>query len=119
MDFGAGLWNPPRPKTGYIKGSLIAGNGVSSPGAFGITLNSVDNFLIEGNTFGYSPEASQAGALLLGTSARNVVVRKNNVAGIQGDGPAYFNITRASGNGNTLQGNTGVATSQGSWVTPR
>jgi Right handed beta helix region len=118
MDFGAGLWNPPRPKTGYIKGSLIAGSGVSAPGSFGITLNSADTFLIEGNTFGDAAEGSQGGALLLGSSARNVVARKNNVVGIQGNGPAYVSRTGAPGSGDSLQGNTGKAVSQGSWVTP-
>lgn len=116
MDFGAGIWNPPRPKTGYIKGSLIAGNGVTAPGSYGITLNSVDTFLIENNTFGDASEASQGGALLLGSSARNVVVRDNKVLGLNGNNPAYVNRTSAPGNGNTLQGGTGVVTSRGNWV---
>lgn len=116
MDFGAGIWSPPRPKTGYIKGSLIAGNGVTGLGSFGITLDSVDTFLIENNTFGTASEASQGGAVLLGSNARNVVVHDNNVVDVHGNGPAYVSRTSAPGNGNALQGGTGVVASQGSWV---
>jgi hypothetical protein len=109
------IWNPPRPKTGYITNSFIAGSGVSNKGAYAIALDAVNSFLIEGNTFGYASESSQGGALRLGTSASNVVAHENNVVSTYSSDPAYVSLGNAS-NGDTLQGNTGVTSSQGSWV---
>lgn len=119
LEGGIWNWNPPRPKTGYIKNSEISGSGTMLTGSYGITLSYVDTFLIESNVFrsvsSVTQSGAQAGAVFLGQNVSNVVSHENNVVSVYGSNPAYANFTGAA-NGNTLQGNTGVATTQGNWI---
>lgn len=113
LNFKSSIWQPPRPKSGSITNSFIAGSGAGSAGYPAISLNNTASFLVENNTFGYASEKSQGGAVLLDANSKNVTCRYNKVVSAANGARAFRNDGPV--NGNVLQGNTGVVTSQGAW----
>lgn len=73
MNFENGIWDTPRPKTGYVKNSVVAGNESNA-----ISMNHVDGFSINGNVFGYTQ--SPENMVFLGSDVQDVSLFDNSNA---------------------------------------
>jgi hypothetical protein len=77
LNFGAGIWNPPRPKSGSIRNCTIT---VNDPRVQAITVNNTSQLDISNNTLNFvGSTKNQAQAIYLGPAARGVKVKRTTI----------------------------------------
>jgi hypothetical protein len=121
MGVGGSIWSPARARTGSIRNCFVAGNSVSSAGAFaGISVTNCVALLIESCRLNYETahdgvdETTQGDAILVNTSALGVVCRSNRVGAVPGGSFAYHSLSTTP-QGNSIEQPHGTATNAGSW----